>query len=183
MSQGRRPSPRHGISPSIPRRELPRYEVIEGLVSQFGAPPRAVLAFITLSIVLDEFAEAQTVHFQRYGLSHSRFVTLMLLWKSKAHQLTPLEIASGVGVRPATVTGLVAGLERDGLVERRPDTADRRVVVVHLQPKGQKLLESILPDHMARIAKVAEGLSDADLESLTRTLTLVRDRLDVLRDP
>ncbi|WP_394838016.1 MarR family transcriptional regulator [Pendulispora rubella] len=153
------------------------------MATQYGAAPRAVLAFITLSIVLDELAEAEAIHFRRHGLSQSRFVLLILLMKAKGQQLTPLEIASGLGVRPATVTGLVAGLEREGLVERRPDTADRRVVLVHLQPKGRSVLENMLPDHLGRISKLCEGLSDADLESLTRTLTLVRDRLDVFRDP
>jgi len=41
----------------------------------------------------------------------------------------------------ATMTGIIDRLVRDGLVERRRDTVDRRSVVVGITPTGQELVD------------------------------------------
>src|ERR1700674_3672138 len=42
------------------------------------------------------------------------------------------DLASGLDVTPRNVTTLVDGLERDGLVRRRPHPTDRRATVIEL---------------------------------------------------
>src|SRR5437879_13700761 len=42
------------------------------------------------------------------------------------------ELAAAEGVRPATMTGIVNGLERDGLARRRPHGADGRSVLIEI---------------------------------------------------
>jgi len=49
-------------------------------------------------------------------------------------------LASVEGVTPPTMTRLVAGMAADGLVERLPDTSDRRVVRVAASESGRTLL-------------------------------------------
>src|SRR5919109_2711752 len=55
--------------------------------------------------------------------------------------LTLGELAAAENVRSATMTGLVNGLEADGLVRRRPHTKDGRAVVIEATPAGRQLLE------------------------------------------
>src|SRR6185312_1225037 len=98
-------------------------------------------------------------HFARYGLSHARFVVLMLLKRRADHTATPAEIADEAAVTRATVTGLLDGLEGEGLVERTHRTDDRRSVRVRLTKKGLALLERILPDHYARLGSVMGRLT------------------------
>jgi MarR family 2-MHQ and catechol resistance regulon transcriptional repressor len=47
---------------------------------------------------------------------------------------------------------VVDNLERDGLVGRRRDGAERRVVTVHLSSEGRALVENLFPRHVAAIA-------------------------------
>src|SRR5262252_2546168 len=50
-------------------------------------------------------------------------------------------LAQAEQVSAPTVTRLIIGMERDGLVRREPDAADGRVVWLHATPKGTKLLQ------------------------------------------
>lgn len=49
------------------------------------------------------------------------------------------ELAHEMGVTPRTMTTMVDALDREGLVERRPDPDDRRAVVVTLSEAGRAL--------------------------------------------
>ncbi|WP_366932642.1 MarR family winged helix-turn-helix transcriptional regulator [Sphingopyxis sp.] len=65
-------------------------------------------------------------------------------------------------VTRATVTGLLDNLERDGLVDRLRRKDDKRRVDVFLTKKGQALMESMMPDHCARVASGLDGLTKAE---------------------
>ena len=54
-------------------------------------------------------------------------------------------------VTAGNVTGLVDRAERDGVVERRPDPADRRVARVWLTKEGGALIRVLLPAHDAQV--------------------------------
>ena len=51
--------------------------------------------------------------------------------------LTPAELGKRVRLDSATMTGVLARLEKAGLAERRQDREDRRSVRVHLTPEGR----------------------------------------------
>jgi DNA-binding MarR family transcriptional regulator len=67
-------------------------------------------------------------------------------------------LAQAEQVSAPTVTRLIVGMERDGLVRREPDPQDGRVVWLHATPKGTKLL------HAGRRRRVAA--LEADLATL-----------------
>jgi DNA-binding MarR family transcriptional regulator len=72
------------------------------------------------------------------------------------------EIARRARLSKQTLTTLVRLAERDGLVERRPDAADRRATRVHLTAKGQRLgpvTERILAE-LDELAEEALGARD-----------------------
>src|SRR5262245_7652512 len=52
------------------------------------------------------------------------------------------ELAAAEQVRPPTMTRIVAGLERGGLVRRRPDPTDARRAVLEATPRGRRLMEA-----------------------------------------
>jgi DNA-binding MarR family transcriptional regulator len=76
------------------------------------------------------------------------------------------EAAGRLGVDRTTMVELVDGLERKGLVERRPDPADRRRNLVHLTEAGRDAL-----DRGRHASRAAEGdflaaLSPAEADQL-----------------
>ncbi|MFF3866859.1 MarR family winged helix-turn-helix transcriptional regulator [Micromonospora sp. NPDC001898] len=71
---------------------------------------------------------------EEHGLTQAGMGTLITL--ARHGELPHRVVAERCFVRPATLTGIVDTLERDGLVERHRDDADRRSVRLALTPAG-----------------------------------------------
>ena len=80
--------------------------------------------------------------------------------------LTIGALASAEQVKPPTMTRLVAGLERDGLVRRELDAADGRVVRVRATPRGERLLAAGRARRVGTLARALEGLSSDEAAAL-----------------
>lgn len=85
------------------------------------------------------------------------------------------DLASHLGVTPATTSDSVAALERKGLVERRADARDRRVQRIAATAAGAALAADA--DHVPDVLAAAiEGLPAADRAVLLRSMVrVVRD--------
>ena len=70
--------------------------------------------------------------------------------------VTMSALAEAEQVRPPTITRLVAGLERRGLVRRVSDSRDGRVQLVEATAAGRRLLNK---GRARRVARLAEGLA------------------------
>lgn len=105
--------------------------------------------------ILGGFAD----EFARHKLSPGRYALLMALHGAQ-RTLAPSEIASRIGVTRATVTGLIDGMSRDGLVEyATPAEGDRRRKSIGLSAKGRRLLVKLLPDVFAQMAALLAPLT------------------------
>jgi len=100
---------------------------------------------------------------EAHGLSEGRFQVLMRLYHVPGHRLPLGELAGNLAVTPRTITGLIDHLERDGLVARKPDAADRRSVLAQLTPAGRDRIEAIRRDAISRQDAARQGLSDDQL--------------------
>ncbi len=104
-----------------------------------------------------------------HGLSEARFVLLVLL-ESNPDGLGPSLLADRAGVTRGTITGLLDGLERDGLVRRAPAPDDRRALLVRLTPHGEALARRLLRDHARWIDGLFASLSGAERRRLSMML-------------
>jgi DNA-binding MarR family transcriptional regulator len=89
-------------------------------------------------------------------------------------------LAAAEGVAAPTMTRLVDGLERDGLVHRRRDPTDARGVLVEATATGRRILTK---GRQQRVRALAEGLtrlSRDELEEIGRGAALIER---VTRDP
>ena len=108
------------------------------------------------------------------GLSRARLSALSVV--VVRGPLTLGELATAEGVRSATMTGIVNGLEGDGLVRRRPHGSDRRSVNIEATDDGRKLLGRARARRIEHVASKLDDLSDEDLELLSRAAELVDRR-------
>ncbi|WP_433531453.1 MarR family winged helix-turn-helix transcriptional regulator [Micromonospora sp. CA-263727] len=76
-----------------------------------------------------------------HGLTQAGMVTLMAL--AQHGELPHRAVAELCFVRPATLTGIVDTLERDGLVERHRDDNDRRSIKLALTPAGRARVDAL----------------------------------------
>lgn len=92
------------------------------------------------------------------------------------------ELAIARNVALNTATSLVDRLVANGLVERRGDPDDRRVVRVVLTPRGQTLLLRLRAVRRAAIRGVLDELSDEEIDRVLAALPALA-RLAGLRPP
>jgi DNA-binding MarR family transcriptional regulator len=108
------------------------------------------------------------------GLSRARLSALsVVVFRGP---LTLGELAAAEGVRSATMSGIVNGLERDGLVRRRPHGTDRRAVQVEATATGRRLLDRARTRRIALVASKLGDLSQAELDMLHRAAELLERR-------
>ncbi len=81
-----------------------------------------------------------------YALSEGRFVLLFLL-EAAPDGLSPHTLATQAGITRPTVTGLLDGLEKEGLIARQPSQADRRSLTIVLTDKGRQLSAQMFAEH------------------------------------
>jgi len=85
------------------------------------------------------------------------------------------DLAAAERVRPQSMAQTVGDLEADDLVERRPDPADGRRVLVELTRTGREVLEA---DRRQREGWLARGIAD-DLDADEQRV--LRDAVKLLR--
>ena len=80
------------------------------------------------------------------------------------------ELAQAVGVREATLTHHLNGMDARGLVTRTRDPSNRRVQVVALTEAGEASFLRLREAAMTFDARLRAGLGDADLATLSALL-------------
>ena len=156
-------------------RDLPGQDTLRALARRIPEldPSAVEVCLLTLRAAGDMVALFNTF-LARYGLTQGRFTVMMVLFRDPEEGLTPSVLAEKAGVTRATMTGLLDGLEREGLVQRKHLASDRRSSGVRLTGKGRKFLETILPGHYRRVAALMEPLSEPERKRLVGLMSKMR---------
>jgi DNA-binding MarR family transcriptional regulator len=85
------------------------------------------------------------------------------------------ELARRAAVTEKTATGLVDRLERDGLVQRLRDEADRRVVRVRPTPRGTRLARRLDAEMLDKLTWLMGRLAPGDRRDLFRIIGKLTD--------
>ena len=83
-------------------------------------------------------------------------------------------LAEALDVSVASATGIVARMTARGVVERRHDADDRRVVLVHLTPRGTRVFQNLEQHHRQRLARLLDQLSEDEMTGFLLGLRALR---------
>ena len=84
--------------------------------------------------------------------------------------LTMSELSRRLLVSNGNTTTVIDRLESDGLVQRTPSTADRRIINVALTAAGRRQFTKLAADHEAQVDSFFGNVSAADLDALDALL-------------
>ena len=130
--------------------------------------PSAIKTFAELLRTGSELLTAFETMLGNHGLSQGRFLILIVMNRNPDDEVSPSSLSEKVGVRRATMTGLLDKLERDDLIERLAHHRDRRKIAVRLTSKARQVLAEMLPDYYRSIAKIMANLTEKErLELMT----------------
>ncbi len=117
--------------------------------------------------------------FAEHGLDQGQFDVLAALRRAgRPHEMTPGDLMAEALVTSGTMTHRVDQMEAAGLVSRRADPADGRVVRVRLTPRGRDLVDAALASLVGRERKLLERLKTADQARLAGLLRHLLEPLD-----
>ncbi|HNV87098.1 MAG TPA: MarR family transcriptional regulator [Candidatus Omnitrophota bacterium] len=124
----------------------------------------------TYDVALNHFAKRMS----KIGLSPSAFNVLMILSRHDEKSCKQRDLSKLMLVSRANITGLVDSLAKRGLISRAPDKTDRRVCIVRMAKKGERLLEQFLPSHYEEMRRILSNLTPAEEKTLTALLSKLR---------
>src|SRR5512141_2663411 len=87
------------------------------------------------------------------------------------------QLARDEGVSAPTMTRLVAGLERDGLVTRTADRDDRRSQRVAATERGREILVAGRARRVAALETLLAGVRTRDRQALEAAVRVIEERL------
>jgi DNA-binding MarR family transcriptional regulator len=90
------------------------------------------------------------------------------------------ELAQTTSIEVSTLTRLVDNMEKSGLVERRRDADDARVVALHATAAGRRLTKRILPIAERYETVALKGFTAAEQDVLKRALRRLYDNMEEL---
>ncbi len=133
----------------------------------------ALLAFV------DALALAEPIQAHLWQLAHLTLTQVTVLRQLRSGPLTAGRLGELVGLSPASTSRLVERLEKRALVSRRRDSEDRRLVEVHLEPAGERLLGEAKVFRGSDLHHAVEAMTAEERRRLTaglsRLVELTRD--------
>lgn len=102
-----------------------------------------------------------------------RFDVLAALYREN-DKLTMSELSDRLLVSNGNVTGIVARLADDGLVDRETDSSDRRSQLVYLTRAGRSAFRRMAKMHEDLIDNIFGDLESAEIEQTLRLMTRLK---------
>jgi DNA-binding MarR family transcriptional regulator len=120
---------------------------------------------------LDALALAEPFQARLWQLSHLTLTQVSVLRHLRAGPQTAGRLGELAGLSATSISRLVDRLEKRGLVSRTRDLEDRRIVEVHLEPAGERLLGEARVFKGSDLHHAVEAMSGDERRRLTTSLT------------
>lgn len=157
--------------PELNFQDRPDTERLQLIRQQYAdANVATVQTFLDLQFVYREVQARYEQVLNEDGLSESRFILLMFLSHAPAG-LPVSALAQKLGVTKATTSKLLRSMTALCLVEKVPDEADKRTVVIRLTAPGRAALTRFLPVNFQTINHLLAGLDSTEQAQLDHLLT------------
>lgn len=124
----------------------------------------ALDTFIKLSRASDALIARLTQRGTMAHLTTSQFGVLETLYH--LGPMCPGDLSTKLLKSGGNITLVIDNLEKQGLVQRERDTADRRMIIISLTLAGQALISQIFPAHAAAITEELSGLTPEEQKTL-----------------
>ncbi|GGO21730.1 MarR family winged helix-turn-helix transcriptional regulator [Deinococcus humi] len=133
--------------------------------------PEPMLTVIAVQRTSGQLQAELEAFFAGHDLTPSAFDVLATLRRSAPPEgLTLGELSALMAITPPAVTKRVDALSARQLIERLPDTSDRRAIRARLTATGRTLIDSLLPQHLANEERLLAALSVTERRTLRALL-------------
>ncbi|MCC3313794.1 MarR family winged helix-turn-helix transcriptional regulator [Nocardia africana] len=115
------------------------------------------------------------------GLRYAQVPALALL--NEGVELTQKELAEATGIEQPSMAQLLARMDRDGLIRRKPNPHDARSQTIQLAGGAEARLTEAHEHLVALDQRAVAGFTADEIATLRHLLTRLGDNLDRRNDP
>ncbi|MFC0335657.1 MarR family transcriptional regulator [Paenibacillus sepulcri] len=145
--------------------------------------PKNNLTELNVSDFAMVFEDLTRIFIRLPSIEKLSFTTLSVLHTlSLKSPMRLTELTVNEQVTQSAITQLVTRLERAGLVERRPDPNDGRVVQVHITALGANVIDSRRLNRMTQLSKFSEGLTQEEKRAIASAIPALRRLVELGTD-
>jgi MarR family transcriptional regulator, transcriptional regulator for hemolysin len=112
---------------------------------------------------------------RQFGMTRAQWAVLLKLERYEGANQS--DLAEYLEIQPITLTRLVDRLCDSGLIERRPDPADRRAKLLYLTPAARPLIEKISAEIEVLADEVLAGTDRQAVDAAMSQLGIARENL------
>ena len=121
--------------------------------------------------IMEYVDRALEAKFEEFGISRATFDVLATLKRNgQPFRLSQRDLMRSLLRTSGSISLRIDALEREGLVTRTQDRDDRRSVFVTLTTNGSRLLERIIPEHLANETSLIAVFTSSEKEQLMMLL-------------
>src|SRR5438552_10337446 len=134
-----------------------------------------------LTTIIEEFT---TIFIRLPSVERLSFTTLSVLHTlSRKGPMRLTELTATEQMTQPTITQMVRRLEDDGLVERRADPRDGRVVLVQLTPHGAQIVEARRAARVQQLTSLLDRLSAEERGAIAAAVPALAHAIELGRNP
>ena len=131
----------------------------------------------TMANLIRRMAEQCPAMLQIEGLTAIQCIVLDYLYENGARDVFQRDLEVEFQIRRSTVTGILPGMERRGLISRQPVEQDARLKKLVLTEAGLRI-HAKAEQHMREVeSRALEGVSEEELLIFRRTLEKIKQNL------
>ncbi|WP_425803182.1 MarR family winged helix-turn-helix transcriptional regulator [Desulfitobacterium sp. Sab5] len=149
--------------------------ILKAMKNRSEIDPSLVLTFLNLQWTYRDLEKEYGRLLEKYRLSESSFIVMMLLFHSDNEPLSPSLVAEKLGSTRATASKLIKRMEKDHLVLKIASEKDKRSASVQLSTEGRQVLEAFLPYNFLLVEKIFSSFSADELNVLNTLLHKLSD--------
>lgn len=112
------------------------------------------------------------------GISIPQLLCLQFLSKQQGLSASPKAIKEHLQLNASTVSGIVARLDKKGLVAKLPNATDRRMYLIALTSKGDGLLKNAPPLLHQKLSLQLKNLSEEKVAEIQASIQLLVSMFD-----
>ena len=161
---------------------LPQLERVENTVRHLAQtftdlPVTELLLTRGVIILARDIGTLLENELKAYALSETEFRLLMALF-AQGGQAFAGDTCAALAQSPANLTRIADVLVERGVITRSPDLADRRRMVLTLQPEGERVVRALMPRIGPPMSAAFANFSGAEKEQLLENLKRLLGSID-----
>lgn len=106
--------------------------------------------------------------FKKHQITPTQFGVLDVLYTKG--EMTICKLIDSILATSGNMTVVLKNMERNGWIYRRRDDKDKRAYVIGLTSDGRQLLETVLPEHIARVEESFSVMTETEQLQLIELL-------------